>query len=88
MQKLIRNPIFRIVGVAVILYYGLFYNKSLPDSLGNRLAPDKIKDNLVEISSKSINIIANVKKADEIKKSLADKKLQDNKEGAEQQDGK
>jgi hypothetical protein len=70
MQKLIRNPIFRIVGIIVVLYYGLFYNKQQPDSLSKRFAPDQIKNNLTEISSKSIDILSNLKKVEDIKKSL------------------
>ncbi|MES2677321.1 MAG: hypothetical protein V4612_03280 [Pseudomonadota bacterium] len=70
MHKLISNPIFRIIGIGIILYYGLLYNKNHPDSLGNRLAPEKVKSDLNEISSKSVNILANIKKAEDIKKSL------------------
>ena len=72
MQKLIRNPLFRIIGVTVVLYYGLLHDNHHPDSLGNRLAPEKVKSNLSEMSSQSIYIIDNIKKAEEIKKALAD----------------
>ncbi len=70
MQKLIRNPIFRIVGAMLILYYGLLNNKNQPNSLANRLAPEKIMNNLSEASSKSIDIIDNLNKAEALKKSL------------------
>ena len=72
MQKLIKNPFFRIIGVIVVLYYGLFYDNSHPDNLKNRLAPEKIKSNLSEISSQGIYIIDNITKAEEIKRPLAD----------------
>jgi hypothetical protein len=68
MKSIIKNPIFRICGIVVILYYGLFQNKHDPDSLNNRLAPTKIKSNLSEISEKSVYIIQNVKKAEEAQK--------------------
>ncbi len=67
MQQLIKNPIFRILGVIVILYYGLLH-KETPDSLGNRLAPEKVKSNIQEMSNQSLNIIGNIKKAEEIQK--------------------
>ena len=70
MIKIIRNPIFRICGIVAILYYGLFQNKYETDSLNNRLAPERIKSNLSEISNKSVHIIHNVRKAEEIQKSL------------------
>lgn len=70
MNSITKNPIFRICGIALILYYGLFQNKDNPDNLGNRLAPERIKSNLSEISDKSVYIIGNVKKAEEIQKSV------------------
>jgi hypothetical protein len=86
-MKLIQNPIFRIIGIGVILYYGLLYNKSHPDSLANRLAPQKVKNNLTEISEKSTNIITNIKKAEDIKKSLANPNQGENSTSKTQQNG-
>ncbi|MFT5703296.1 MAG: hypothetical protein ACJAZX_000957 [Rickettsiales bacterium] len=71
MQQLIRNPVFRVVGILVILYYGLFYNKNHPDSLGNRFTPTKITSDIKEVSTKSFEIIANVRKAEELSKKEA-----------------
>lgn len=67
MQKLISNRLFRVVGIVLILYYGLLHDKSNPDSLGNRLAPAKVKSNLKEISNKSVDIMGNLQKAEEFK---------------------
>jgi hypothetical protein len=80
MGKIIKNPIFRICGIIAILYYGLFQNKYNPDSLNNRLAPERIKSNLSEISEKSAYIIHNVGKAKEFQKSLTLKEQQDKEE--------
>ncbi len=81
MNKLTKNPIFRICGITAILYYGLFHNKHNPDNLANRLDPDRIKANLSEISDKSVYIINNVKKVEEIQKSAI--KKDDDKDGKE-----
>jgi FtsZ-interacting cell division protein ZipA len=77
MGKIINNPIFRICGIIAILYYGLFQNKSNPESLGNRLSPERIKSNLSDISEKSVYIIQNVGKAQELQKANAAKEQQD-----------
>jgi hypothetical protein len=73
MNKIVKNPIFRICGIIIILYYALFKNQHDPDALNKRLAPEHIKSNLSEISEKSVYIIHNIKKAEEIKKSAAEK---------------
>lgn len=67
MQKLINNRFFKIFGIAAILYYGLLHNKTNPESLGNRLSPEKIKSNIGEVSKKSANIMYEIKKAEELK---------------------
>ncbi|MCE3255308.1 MAG: hypothetical protein K0R25_802 [Rickettsiaceae bacterium] len=80
MSSLIKNPIFRIIGILVILYYGLFYNNDKPESLKARLAPEKIKSNLSDMSSKSLYIIENVKKAEEVNDSQTQNQSIPNKE--------
>jgi hypothetical protein len=67
MRKLINNPLFRLAGVIIILYFALFKNGYEADSLKNRLKPERVKSNLGEISSNSIHIIDAIKKANEIK---------------------
>jgi len=46
MQNLMKNPIFRLVGIILILYFALLNNKKSPDSLGNRLSQENIIKNL------------------------------------------
>lgn len=66
--KLLKNPIIKLLGVGIILYFALFFNNSDPESLGNRLAPGKIKKDLSEAQEKSRFIISNVKMAQELVK--------------------
>ncbi|MFT6106664.1 MAG: hypothetical protein ACJA0S_000948 [Rickettsiales bacterium] len=70
MKNIISSPIFRIVGILAILYYGLFYDKSEADSLGNRFSAHQVKKNFRDAASKSLYMIENVKKAEEISKTL------------------
>ena len=91
-KTIINNPIFRICGVVVILYYGLFKNKYEPESLGNRFSAERIKSNISEVSEKSAYIAENIRKAEKLSavnsnKSLADenkKPTQDTKKETEQ----
>lgn len=66
MNKLTSNPIFRTVGIILILYFALFHNKQDPDSLGNRLSGERLKENLQEMSVKSVDILEGVRKAEEL----------------------
>ncbi len=86
LSRLIHNPIFRICGIGVILYYGLFQNKYDVDSLGNRLAPEKIKANLSDMSNKGSYIVDNVRKAEELKKAELEKEAKANKEKDKNED--
>jgi len=66
--KLLRNPIIKIIGISVILYYGLFANKEKPGSLGNRFSSEQIKKDFSEVREKTVFIATNVKLAREIAK--------------------
>ncbi|MES2961735.1 MAG: hypothetical protein V4694_05065 [Pseudomonadota bacterium] len=66
--KLLRNPIIKIIGISIILYYGLFANKEKPGSLGNRFSSEQIKKDFSEVREKTVFIAANVKLAREIAK--------------------
>jgi hypothetical protein len=66
--KLLRNPIIKIIGISVILYYGLFANKEKPGSLGNRFSSEQIKKDFSEVREKTVFIAENVKLAREIAK--------------------
>ncbi len=63
---ILHNPIFKIIGIFLILYFGLYTNKEHPDSLGKRLSKDRIQENLQEVKSNSYFIIENLRKAEEL----------------------
>ena len=60
MFKLTKNPIFRIIGVSLILYFTLFNDKNNPNFLGNLVSPQNIKSELQAAKEKSRFIISNV----------------------------
>lgn len=66
-MNLLKSPIIRIAGIILILYFALFYDNSHPDSLGNRLSKDQIKDNVSQIKDRSSHIITNIKKSQDLK---------------------
>lgn len=67
-NRALKNPLIKICGVVVIIYLGLFSNKSNPDSLGNRLSAENIQKNLHEAKKKSQFIAANISAAKKISK--------------------
>jgi hypothetical protein len=69
MRELIKNPFFRVVGIGLILYYGLFNNTQTPDGLGNRLSPSKVKDGLSQATRQGKHIVGTLKKANKLKES-------------------
>jgi len=66
--EILRNPLIKAIGIITILYFGLFSNKSNPDSLGSRLSSEKIKKNFSEAKEKSKFIITSVQSAQEAAK--------------------
>ena len=83
--KLLRNPIIKIIGISVILYYGLFANKEKPGSLGNRFSSEQIKKDFSEVREKTVFIAENVKLAREIAKEKEDEKEAEKKAAATNQ---
>ncbi len=73
MNQIFKNPLFRICGVVIILYYGLLKDKSNPESLARRLSSERIKANISEISHKSYYVINNIQNAESIKKAEIEK---------------
>lgn len=71
--ELLRNPIIKSIGIALILYFALFANKQHPKSLGNRLSSENLKKDLTDATSKGKFIVDNIQMA---KKLTQDKKLQ------------
>lgn len=66
---LLRRPLIKIIGLALVLYFGLFADKQNPDSLGNRLSVDNIKQSLFEAQQKSAFIFSNIDQARKLKPS-------------------
>ncbi len=66
--ELVRHPLVKTTGIVLILYFALFSNKENPNSLGNRLSKDRIKQNLGEVQERSKFIVTNVKKAQQLAK--------------------
>ena len=64
--ELVKNPFFKWIGIALILYFALFSNKEDPNSLGNRMSPQNIKKDLGDIKEKSQFIITNIKAVQDI----------------------
>lgn len=58
--EIMKNPIFKLIGISVILYFGLFYNKNNPESLGNRLSKETLEKDFDEIRKKGNFIITNI----------------------------
>lgn len=78
-MKLLKNPLFKIVGIVVILYLTLF-NKEKENSLGNRISSEKVKENLSYIKDKTIYIKENLNNSKKYKakqKPLKDQQYQD-----------
>jgi hypothetical protein len=73
-MKLLQNPLIKIIGVLVIIYFGLFANKKNPDSLGNRLSMKKVKEHFSDIGEKGKFIVTNVEAAREYAKTHEVKK--------------
>ena len=64
--QLLRNPLVKIIGAGVILYFALFHDKNNPESLGNRLDPQRVKSELNEVREKGSFIISNVNLAKQV----------------------
>lgn len=67
-----KNPFIKISGIILIIYFALFYNKTNPNSLGNRFSPDNIKNNLREANEKTLFIMNHVNRAQQIDKKKND----------------
>lgn len=75
--ELLRNPIIKTIGIVTILYFALFADKKNPESLGNRLSPEKIKQHVNEVTEKSKFIITNVQMAKEAIKNQPPQQISD-----------
>ena len=68
-MKLINNPLFKIVGIIAVLYFALFHNNQNKNSLRNRLATEKIEQNLNYIKNQTLTIKNGINKAKEYEES-------------------
>lgn len=59
-MKLLENPLIKVVGICVIIYFALFHNKNNPQSLGNRFSSQQIKKDLNDMQEKGKFIASNV----------------------------
>jgi hypothetical protein len=75
--ELLKNPIIKTIGIVAILYFALFADKKNPESLGNRLSPEKIKQDFSEITEKSKFIITNVQLAKDAMKEQQSQQISD-----------
>jgi hypothetical protein len=55
-----KNPIIKIICLGLVLYFALFKNKDNPNSLGNRLSVDKIKQSVEQVNQKGFAIVSNI----------------------------
>jgi hypothetical protein len=55
-----RNPIIKLICIGLVLYFALFKNKDNPNSLGNRLSVDKIKQGVSQANQKSFSIVSGI----------------------------
>lgn len=83
---ILHNPIFKIIGIFLILYFGLYTNKEHPDSLGNRLSKEKMQENFKEVKSNSYFIVENLRKAEELEAAKKNKNLNEVQESSETQE--
>ncbi len=60
-----QNSWFKIVGIVAVLYFALLSNKENPNSLGNNLKKENLRDGFSEVSKKTQEIYKNVKLAQE-----------------------
>lgn len=74
-MKLINNPLFKISGVIIIIYFSLFRNNDNAKSLSKRVSISKIKENIFYIKNKADFIKENLNKSNGF-----DKKAKNNNE--------
>jgi hypothetical protein len=69
-NKILKNPLIKITGIILILYFALFYNNHDSRSLNKRLSADNIKESL-ELAKKQQEFISNnIKEAQEAQNKL------------------
>ncbi|MBL6664810.1 MAG: hypothetical protein ISQ34_03100 [Rickettsiales bacterium] len=69
-HDLVRNPIFKIVGIGCILYFALFANKHDNRSLSKRYSVDNIKESVENAAKKKRDIARKVSEAKKQKEKM------------------
>jgi hypothetical protein len=72
-MNLVNNPIFKLVGIGVIIYFALFHDTSKKENLRNRLSSEKIKKNLIHARDKATYIKESYDKSKEYDRGLKQK---------------
>lgn len=67
-MNLLKNPLIKIIGICVVLYFALFANKNNPQSLGNRFSSERIVKDLGDLEEKGRFIATNVNAARALEK--------------------
>ncbi len=62
-SNILRNPLVKIIGTIIILYYALFYNNKNPESVANRFSSDSIHKNIDTAKHNSNSIIMGIQRA-------------------------
>lgn len=65
MQKITKNPLVKIAVMLLIFYMCVFKNNN-PNSLGNNINLDKLKNGIIDVKEKTQNISENIDKAKKI----------------------
>jgi hypothetical protein len=73
-NNLIKNPLFKIIGIILIIYFALFDNKENPQSLANRLSVKQLQQNASEVKEKTHFILYNLQNAKEAQKIIVEDK--------------
>ncbi len=63
---LLKNKLVRILGIFLVLYFGLLRDKSNPESLGNRLSKERLQENIAQIHNQSQFIISTIKDSQDV----------------------
>lgn len=66
MFELLKNPIFKLVGVSLVIYFGLFHDTRNPESLGNVVSPQNLKSEISDVKEKGQFIISSVHLANQL----------------------
>ena len=61
--NILRNPVIKIIGTILVLYYALFHNNKNPESMANRFSSTNIQKNVAAAKQNSVSIIHNIERA-------------------------